>query len=386
MKEFIPLSAPYVHGNEKESLIECIDSGWVSTVGPYVDEFEKDFAKVLGANYAVAMNSGTSALHIALLVSGVRKGMEVIIPSVTFIAPANAISYVGAVPVFCDIELNTLQICPASVRLFIEESCDFINGKLINRKSGRQVFAILPIDHLGHPFCVDEILEIARKFNLKIIEDASESLGAKYKGANVGLFGDISCFSFNGNKIITCGGGGMLVTNDKECAERARYLSTQAKDDPYEYFHENIGYNYRLTSIQAAFGRAQLSNLKKCIKKKREIAKVYKNAFSGINGLTFISENENSYSNYWMQVILINEEVLSLNSRELAKKLEEERIQTRPIWQPLSLTGAHKNNCVSLTMPNAMIAYKRGICLPSSHSLTEEQQEKVIDCIIKFIK
>ena len=247
----IPLCVPEIRGNEWKYVKECLDTNWVSSVGSFVDRFERMLADYIGTIHAVATTSGTAALHIALLVAGVQPDDEVLVPTLSFIAPANAIRYTGAWPVFIDSEPIYWQMDPEKVLDFLEKECRWQGESLLNKTTGRRVKAILPVHILGHPCDIDPIREAAQKYDLAIIEDATESLGAKYKGNMVGRLGDIACFSFNGNKLITTGGGGMIVTNDESWANRARYLSTQAKDDPIEYFHSEIGYNYRLTNISS---------------------------------------------------------------------------------------------------------------------------------------
>jgi perosamine synthetase len=257
----IPLSVPSLNGNEWKYVKACLDAGWVSSAGPFVDRFEQEVAGYLGAKYAVATVSGTAALHIALLVAGVRTDDEVLVPTLTFIAPANAVRYVGAWPVFIDVEPDYWQMAPAAVRQFLSDECRKVNGEIRNRTTGRRIAAILPVHILGHPSDSDSIMEVAAEFGLHVVGDATEGLGARYKNRPVGNLADISCLSFNGNKIITAGGGGMIVTDRKDWADRARYLTTQAKDNPVEYEHSQVGYNYRLSNIHAALGCAQLEKL-----------------------------------------------------------------------------------------------------------------------------
>jgi perosamine synthetase len=266
---FIPLCVPEIRGNEWDYIKECLDSNWVSSVGAFVDRFEGAVANYVGTEHAVATVSGTAALHIALLVAGVQPDDEVLVPTLSFIAPANAIRYVGAWPVFIDAEPIHWQMDPVKVQGFLENECRSQGGNLINRTTGRRVKAILPVHILGHPCDMDPILEVADRYELITIEDATESLGAQYKKRMAGKLGQIACFSFNGNKLITTGGGGMIVTDNQAWAERARYLTTQAKDDPIEYFHSEIGYNYRLTNIQAAMGVAQMEQIENFINQKK---------------------------------------------------------------------------------------------------------------------
>src|SRR5450631_470569 len=245
----IPLSVPEIRGNEWKYVKDCLDTNWVSSVGSYVDQFEKMTAEYVGAKHAIATVNGTSALHIAMLLAGVNAEDEVLVSTLTFIAPVNAVRYIGAWPVFIDAEQQYLQIDPAAVVDFLENGCTWDGHELRNRRSGRRVAAILPVHILGHPVDLDPVMAVAAKYALPVIEDATEGLGARYRGKSLGSFGSAGCFSFNGNKIITTGGGGMLVTDDATWAARARYLTTQAKDDPIEYVHNAVGYNYRLTCM-----------------------------------------------------------------------------------------------------------------------------------------
>ena len=334
----IPLCSPQIQGNEWTYVKDCLDTGWVSSVGAYVDKFELLLAQRIKAQHAVATASGTAALHIAMLVSGVRPDDEVLISNLTFIAPANAIRYAGAWPVFIDVEPDYWQIDPERVEEFIEKCCMWRDAALFNRVTGRRIRAIVPVHILGHPVCMKPIVELARKYNLCIIEDATEGLGAEYEGQPVGHLGDISCFSFNGNKLITTGGGGMIVTDNEEWASRARYLTTQAKDDPLEYTHGQIGYNYRLTNIQAAVGVAQMEMLDSFIESKRTIAATYGNSFQCVSAIHPMSEAPWAHSVYWMYTTLVDEADCGVNSRTLLKAFAQAGIQTRPLWQPLHLS------------------------------------------------
>jgi perosamine synthetase len=256
--KFIPLSEPSIGGNEWKYVKECLDTNWVSSAGAFVDRFEAELAAYAGAQYGIATSNGTSALHVALLAVGVLPDDEVIVSTLTFIAPANAIRYVGAWPVFMDADATYWQMDVEKLADFLNNGCKWQDGQLKNIATGRRVSAILPVHILGHPCDMDPIIALAEKYGLKVIEDATESLGAQYKEHAVGTMGHVGCFSFNGNKLLTTGGGGMVVTNDSALAERVRYLTTQAKDDPLEYVHNEVGFNYRLTNIQAAIGCAQL--------------------------------------------------------------------------------------------------------------------------------
>ncbi len=314
--DFIPLIVPEMRGNEWKYVKECLDTNWVSSVGSYVDRFEKMVAEQAGTKYAIATVNGTAALHVALLLAGVEAEDEVLVSSLTFIAPANAIRYVGAWPVFIDAEPKYWQIDPKGVVDFLDQGCRWDGKELRNRRTGRRVKAILPVHILGHPADLDPILEVAKKYSLPVIEDATEGLGARYHGKSLGSLGAAGCFSFNGNKIITTGGGGMLVTDDADWAARARYLTTQAKDDPIEYVHKAVGYNYRLTNPLAAMGCAQMEQLDAFVEKKREIAKRYRESLISHPGIHLPEEAGWAFSTFWMYTVLIDEKVSGIGSRE----------------------------------------------------------------------
>ena len=377
---FIPLCVPEIRGREWEYIKECLDTGWVSSVGSFVDRFERETAARAGARYAVATATGTAALHISLLVAGVRPDDEVLISTLTFIAPANAIRYAGAWPVFIDAEPNYWQMDPEKVVTFLESQCRWHDGNLYNKVTGRRIGAILPVDVLGHPVDFDAILPVARKYNLPVIEDATESLGAKYKDRKAGLLGDIGCFSFNGNKLITTGGGGMIVTDNAAWAEKARFLTTQAKDDPVEYIHSEIGYNYRLTNIQAAMGCAQLELLDQYISAKRRIAMRYEQALQGVEGLTTMPYAPWAWSTYWMYTVLIDEKRFGNSSRWLLSRLQDRRIQSRPLWQPMHRSAAHAG-AQSVESGVADRLNRDALSLPCSVGLIDPDLDSVVAAI-----
>jgi perosamine synthetase len=383
--ELIPLSAPEICGNEWMYIKECLDTKWVSSVGGYVDRFERMVADRTGARYAVATVNGTAALHIALLLSGVEADDEVLVSTLTFIAPANAIRYVGAWPVFVDSEPRYWQICPDRVGQFLETDCEWDGRALRNRHTGRRVKAILPVHILGHPVDLEPILALAAKYALPVIEDATEGLGALYRGRSLGTAGQIGCFSFNGNKLITTGGGGMLVTNSAELAARARYLTTQAKDDQLEYIHNTVGYNYRLTNLQAAMGCAQMEQLDRFVAAKREIAARYKEALGEILGIRLPEEADWASSTYWMYTILIDDAVSPVGSRELLRELGALNIQARPLWQPIHRSPAHAKS-PSASCPNADTLYRQGVSLPCSVGLSRSDQEYVTQAVTTLVK
>ncbi|MBE7554821.1 MAG: LegC family aminotransferase [Anaerolineales bacterium] len=378
--DFIPLCIPEIRGNEWTYIKECLDTGWVSSVGSFVDRFEQEVANRIGVQHAVSTVNGTAALHIALLVAGIQPNDEVLVPTLTFIAPVNAIRYIGAWPVLIDAELNYWQIDTQKVIDFLEKECHWQNGELHNKASGRRVKAILPVHILGHPVNMKPLMEMARKYNLVIIEDATESLGAKYNGHSVGSLGDIACFSFNGNKIITTGGGGMIVTDNTDWARKAKYLTTQAKDDPVEFIHEEIGYNYRLTNIQAAMGCAQMELLDQYIVAKRRIASTYTEALKDLPGITPMDQAEWAHSIFWMYTILVDEVQYGMDSRALLRRLEAVQIQTRPLWQPVHCSPAHTGALI-YRCEVAEHLNREALSLPCSVGLKPVDQKRVIEHI-----
>jgi perosamine synthetase len=377
---FVPLCVPVVRGHEWDYVKECLDTGWVSSVGSYVDRFERELAARAGTTQAVAVVNGTSALHIAMLVAGVQPDDEVLVSTLTFIAPANAIRYANAWPVFIDAEPDYWQMDPARVVEFLRERCERRDGVLRNRKTGRRVKAIIPVHILGHPVDLDPILALAREFNLAVIEDATESLGGSYRGRPLGQIGDLACFSFNGNKIITTGGGGMITTDNADFAKKAKYLTTQAKDDPLEYEHSEIGYNYRLTNIQAAMGCAQLEQLDAYIAHKRAIAAAYTAALADLPGITCMTSAPWAESIFWMFTIRIDAAAFGMDSRALLRRLDAEKIQTRPLWQPMHRSGAHAGAEV-VGGEVADLLHRECLSLPCSADLSEAQRDRVIAAI-----
>ena len=378
----IPLCVPELGGNEWIYVKECLDTNWVSSAGPFVSRFEQSIASYVGADHAIATVNGTAALHVALLVAGVEPDDEVILPALTFIAPANAVRYAGAWPVFIDVEPNYWQLDAEKVLDFLAQECQWTNGKLVNKTTQRGVRAILPVHILGHPCDVDAIYEIARKFDLVVVEDATESLGATYKNRPVGSGGDIACFSFNGNKIITTGGGGMIVTDRADWAERARYLTTQAKDDYVEYVHNDIGYNYRLTNIQAALGCAQMEQLDEFVSAKRQIARQYASALSTVAGITCPQEAPWAASTFWLHTVLVDEQIYGIDSRKLLKRLEQENIQARPLWQPLHRSKAHAGSH-SYRIEVTDRIHSKALSLPSSTGLSQRDLDLVVAAVTR---
>lgn len=380
----IALCVPEIRGNEWKYVKECLDGNWVSSVGEFVDRFERSVSDYVGSKCAVACVNGTAALHIALLVAGVLPDDEVLVSSLSFIAPANAIRYVGAWPVFIDAEENYWQMDSNGVADFIENRCQWSDGVLRNKSTKRRVSAILPVHILGHPVDMDPIMELAGKYNLTVIEDATESLGATYRGRPVGTLGHIACFSFNGNKIITTGGGGMIITDNQAWARKAKYLTTQAKDDPVEFVHGTVGYNFRLPNILAAVGVAQMEMLDEYVTTKRQIAANYRTAFAGTRAITFMPEAEWAESTFWLNTILINDGISDQTSRGLMQDLETNKIQARPLWQPLNQSPVYRD--LHAHCPVAARINRAALSLPSSVGLTRSQQEEVIKVVLRSLK
>jgi len=373
----IPLCVPEIRGNEWRYVKDCLDTGWVSTVGSYVDRFEREFAQFVGTRRAVATVNGTAALHIALQVAGVRPDDEVLVSTLSFIAPANAIRYAGAWPVFMDADPDYWQMDVQKVSDFLHQECAWDAGELRNRTTGRRIKAIVPVHILGHPVDLDPLTELARKFELTVIEDATESLGASYRGRSVGTLGLLSCFSFNGNKLITTGGGGMITTNDERLADRAKYLTTQAKDDPVEYIHHEIGYNYRLPNVLAAMGCAQLELVHSYVAAKRAIAERYTAGLGAVPGITVMREAPWAKSAYWMFTVLLDPANWGDSFRPTLRTLSEHRIQARPLWQPLHCSRAH-GVAQSHRCEVARQLCQQALSLPCSVGLQVQDQERVI--------
>ncbi len=377
---FIPLSVPELRGNEWRYLKDCLDTGWVSSVGSYVDRFEVAMAAHIGTSRAVATVNGTAALHVALRVAGVAAEDEVVVSTLTFIAPANAVRYLGAWPVFMDAEPQYWQMDVAKLASFLAEGCSWADGVLHNRQTGRRVKALLPVHILGHPVNMAPLLELARRYNLPVIEDASEALGASYQGRPVGSHGDIAGFSFNGNKLITTGGGGMIITSNAAWADKAKYLTTQAKDDPLEYRHDEIGYNYRLTNLAAALGVAQMEQLADYVAAKRRIAAAYVRGFEEVPGLTCMAEAPWAASTFWMFTVRIVAAKFGIGSRDLLQVLQQHGVQSRPLWQPMH---ASKSQVGAMAWKVSVADQLCAECLslPCSVGLTPEQQAKVIAAV-----
>jgi perosamine synthetase len=352
------------------------DTGWVSSAGKFVDRFEADMAYRLGVAGAVAVASGTAALHVALLLAGVGEGDEVLVPSLTFIATANAVRYCGAWPVFMDAEPAHAQLDVGKVADFLKRECAWADGRPRNRASGRRVAAILPVHLLGHPVDMDPLLALADEYGLAVVEDATQGLGALYKGRPVGALGSLACLSFNGNKLMTTGGGGMIASGDAGLIARARYLTTQARDDAAEYVHESIGYNYRLSNVAAALGCAQLERLDEFLAAKRAIAARYDQALAGVAGLTPLGQAPWADSAWWLYTVLVEEKEYGLGCRELRARLRAAGVESRTFYQPLHLSPAHAG-AQAYHCDTALWLWTRALSLPSSVGLGPQDQRRV---------
>ena len=361
-KEFIPLHEPRFIGNEKKYLNECIDSTFVSSVGKFVDEFEAKIANYTGAKYAVATSNGTSALHIALILADVKGDDEVITQPLTFVATCNAISYCGAKPLFIDVDKDTMGLSPSALKEFLDKNTLIKNQQCINNKTGQVIKACIPMHTFGHPCRIDEIKEICDKYHVFLIEDAAESVGSTYKDKHTGTFGQVGVMSFNGNKIITAGGGGCIVTNDKALAKKAKHLTTTAKvPHKWDFNHDMVGYNYRMPNLNAALLVAQLENLDNFINSKRKLANKYETFFNSAD-YVFIKEPMESKSNYWLNSVLLK------NKQQRDEFLNETNLQnvmTRPIWTLMNKLPMFEHaQCGDLT--NSEWLEDRIVNIPSS--------------------
>jgi aminotransferase in exopolysaccharide biosynthesis len=367
----IPLHAPVFNGNEKKYINECIDTTFVSSVGKFVDRIEKKFAEYTSAKYAIATVNGTAALHVALLMAGVNPGDEVITQPLTFIATANAISYCGAKPIFLDVDKDTMGLSPKALENLLKNHTkwDSSTNKPINKLTNKPISACVPMHTFGHPCQIDEIVEICNEFGIPVVEDSAESIGSLYKGKHTGTFGKLGIFSFNGNKAITCGGGGMIITDDEGLAKKAKHITTTAKvPHKWEYRHDMIAYNYRMPNINAALACAQLEQLDEFIENKRETAEKYRSFFSSLNPIPltykpfFFSEPQNSYSNYWLNAIIMKDRK---QRDEFLKHTNENGVMTRPIWTLMNKLEMFKG-CQTDDLKNANWLEDRVVNIPSS--------------------
>jgi perosamine synthetase len=367
----VALHEPEFDGNEWDYVKECLDTNFVSSVGRFVDRFERDLERYTGSKHAIAVSNGTSALHISLLLAGVEQGDEVLVPALTFVATANAVVYCGAVPHFVDSEKESLGIDPEKLKSYLQATTSLIAGQCRNRLSGKVIRAMVPMHTFGHPSKINELLEVCKEFNIAMVEDAAESVGSFYSDKHTGTFGLLGTLSFNGNKTITTGGGGAILTDDSTLAKRAKHLTTTAKvPHKWNYVHDEIGYNYRLPNLNAALGCAQLENLESKIKRKRRLFELYQDSLAAIQDVTLLREPDSSRSNYWLQAILLGPQKVSLRD-VILERTNEIGISTRPLWNLISTLKPFQH-FPAMDVGQAKELVNRVINLPSSPQLARE--------------
>ncbi|WP_263432734.1 DegT/DnrJ/EryC1/StrS family aminotransferase [Metabacillus rhizolycopersici] len=379
IKKRIYLSAPHMSGKEINYINEAFETNWIAPLGPNVDAFEKEIANYVGVSEAVAVSSGTAAIHLALSLLDVKKGDQVFCSSLTFVASANPILYQGAEPVFIDSEPETWNMSPQALEIAFKEA--FIDGRMPK--------AVIVVNLYGQSAKMDEIVSLCNQYDVPIIEDAAESLGSTYKGKASGTFGKFGVFSFNGNKIITTSSGGMLVSNDVEALKKARFLATQAKDPALHYQHSTIGFNYRMSNILAGIGRAQLEVLEERVQARRLLFDRYTQELSSIPGIKFMPELNQTQSNRWLTVLTIEEKVTGTSIHSILNTLAEENIEARPVWKPLHMQPLFEGVKYYSHSENINVSehlFNTGLCLPSGSNMTEEDQMRVIKCVKELIK
>lgn len=381
--KFIPLSVPNIKGRELEYVTEAVQTEWVSTGGPFVNEFEKKIAEYAQCKGAVSCQNGTSGLHIALTVCGVTKDDEVIVPTLTFIAAVNPVKYIGAEPVFMDCD-DSLSMDVTKLKEFCEKECSFDGEKLINKTTMKPIKALLVVHVFGNMADMEGAMEVAAKYNLKVIEDATEAIGTyyltgKYQSRHAGTIGDVGVYSFNGNKIMTTGGGGMIVSNNEELLNRAKHLTTQAKSDELYYTHDEIGYNYRMTNLQAALGLGQLEQLETFIQTKKVNYGFYKTEIDKIPGLKILDFKDSIRPNYWFYALYIDSNYL-LNRDQLIKYLASKKIQARPIWGLISDQKPYEG-CQTYQIQKAKDFLEKVVNIPCSSNLSKEDAAYVVECL-----
>ena len=385
----INLSVPNLSMDILENLKECLESGWVSTGGRFIPEFEEKVKKYMRVQNAAGVQSGTAGLHMSLQLLGVQRDEEVLVPTLTFIAAVNPVTYLEASPIFIDCD-DSLCIDPIKLEKFCKEECDFIDGILVNKKTRRKIKVLVVVHVFGNMADMEKIIDIAKKYNLKVLEDATEALGTyytegKYKGKCAGTIGNIGVLSFNANKIITTGGGGMVVGDNEELVEKVRFLSSQAKKDPLYFIHDEIGYNYRMLNLQAALGTSQIDQLESFIETKIKNYKIYKEELGKIDGLEILPFRDGIRPNHWFYSLKIDKEKYGIGRDELLKKLVESDIQTRPIWGLIHQQKPYLS-CQSYGMEKSLYYYDRVLNLPCSSNLTEKEVYQVIGKIREFRK
>jgi perosamine synthetase len=368
----IPLSVPNIAGNEWKYVKECLDTGWISSVGSYVTRFEQMVAEFAGAKYGIAAVNGTAALHIALLLSGVKQDDYVILPNLTFVASANSIRYLGADPLLIDADPDLWQMDLDLLEEFLENETDEKDGSLIYIKDGRRIGAIMPVHILGNICDMDRFLSIVKKYPLPVVEDATEALGSTYKGKSAGTFSPLACFSFNGNKIISTGGGGVIVTDNEELAQHAKHITTTAKSKPDEYFHDEVGYNYRLVNLLAAVGVAQMELLPGFITRKKEITAFYKEHLTGVGDIRFQQELPEVTTNAWLVTIQTTQQ------QKLLDHLNTHEVMSRRFWVPMNMLPMYRDCVYIQKTDNANGIYRTCLSIPCSTNITDEQLAVVV--------
>lgn len=360
---FVPLHAPYFGGNEKKYLLDTIDSTFVSSVGAYVNRFEEMMQEITGAKYAIATTNGTTALHLALIVAGVQRDEEVITQPLTFVATANAITHAQGIPVFVDVDKDTMGLSPKALEDFLTANAAIKDDICFNKTTGRRIAACVPMHTFGFPCRIDEIAAICERHHIALVEDAAESLGTYYKGRHTGNFGLVAAFSFNGNKTVTCGGGGAIITNDENLAQYAKHLSTTAKiPHPYEFVHDEVGYNYRMPNLNAAVACAQLEQLPTILDNKRELAGIYKSHFADTD-IQFVTEAADGKANYWLNTIRLKD----LSARDaFLQATNDSKVMTRPIWKLMNKLPMYQH-CQYGPLDNALWLEDRVVNIPSSY-------------------
>ena len=362
-KDFVPLSVPKFIGNEKKYLEECIDTTFVSSGGKFVDRFEEEMAAYTGAKKAVVCVSGTNALHMAMMLVGVERDDEVLTQALTFIATCNALSYIGAHPVFIDVDKETMGLSPEAMKAWLVKNTEIKNNQCYNKHTGRRVKACVPMHTFGHPVKLDELVALCHEYHIELVEDAAESIGSFYKGKHTGTFGKVGVISFNGNKTITTGGGGMLLFQDEELGKFAKHLTTQAKvPHRWAFVHDHIGYNYRMPNLNAALGCAQLENLERYVQVKRETAEKYKEFFATVSDVEFFTEPENCRSNYWLNVVLLKDKS---TQQEFLEYTNDHGVMTRPVWELMNRLEMFKD-CENDGLENTEWLSDRVVNIPSS--------------------
>lgn len=372
----ILLSGPNISGNEWKYVKDCLDTGWISSVGAYVSQFENMVAEFAGAKYGVATSSGTTALHISMILEGIGQGDYVIVPNVTFVASVNSIKYTGADPILMDVDPDSWQMDLDLLEQFLSEECEMREAGLVHKKNGRRVKAIMPVHVLGNICDMDRLMALAQQYQLTVIEDSTEALGSYYKGKHAGSFGKYGCFSFNGNKIITCGGGGVIVTDDEELAQKAKHLTTQAKADSFEYYHDQVGYNYRLVNVSAAIGVAQMEQLPGFIERKHQIAKHYMDTLEGVGNIEFQKVSLDVLPNWWLFTFK------SEKQREILDALNAKKMQSRPFWIPMNQLPMYKDEVYYNHGDQSNEVYKLCLSIPCSTYLTDAELEQITDTIL----